>query len=184
MEHLFSSTTRSIGMGGCMAATDDEIDSSMVDVRGVAGSSLFGALDGPTVGSEARGRSVLFPAEFRHGFDWSVLDRDYSCVGNSKMNDRRKAETIGELDTHFGYMMERLDLMSVEVKEVRSHFEEMANDLATKKELEGQIAGLRADVEKQSLKNIWKTLIWIFAGISAIAGGLLVLASVFKRLPF
>ena len=65
------------------------------------------------------------------------------------MTERRSATTIEQLDVHFGYMMEELQNMRRELVEMRQM-------LATKEELNREIAALRAEVQNQAPKTIWR----------------------------
>ena len=106
-----------------------------------------------------------------------------TSTNNGQMTvERRKAETIGELDTHLGYMMAELGAVSQELKEMREHFRTMVALLATKDELVREVTALRTEMARQSPKNIWATVVWICAGISAISGAVFVIAELVRYL--
>ena len=91
------------------------------------------------------------------------------------MTERRSASTIEQLDVHFGYMMEELQSMRRELVEMRQMH-------ATKEELNREIATLRAEVQNQAPKTIWKKGTDIAVGISAVAAAFWVVVSVLRSL--
>ena len=99
-------------------------------------------------------------------------------VTKNGMTERRKAETIGELDTHLGYMMAELSTVTQELKEMREHFNTMVSLLATKEELEK----LRAEMQSQSFTSLGKRIMLAAAGISAVAAAFGVIVALFRYL--
>ena len=161
---------------------------ALVDIRGGSDDYMLHTVDYDwAVAYRERPRSVLSPSRVRPEFDWSPDDWRDSCMATSTNNgqmtvERRKAETIGELDTHLGYMMAELGAVSQELKEMREHFRTMVALLATKDELVREVTALRTEMARQSPKNIWATVVWICAGISAISGAVFVIAELVRYL--
>jgi hypothetical protein len=141
-------------------------------------------MDVEAMDSESRARSVLGPVWVRPEFDWSCDDwRDsVMATSNGGMTERRKAETIGELDTHLGYMMLKVSEVQEEIKEMREHFLKLAELMATKEEMYKEISRLEAKMASQSPSNLGKKIVWAAAGISAIAGAFAVIVEVFRYL--
>jgi hypothetical protein len=141
-------------------------------------------MDVEAMDSESRARSVLGPVWVRPEFDWSCDDWRDSLMAptNGGMTERRKAETIGELDTHLGYMMLELSTVSQELKEMREHFNSMVAMLVTKEQLAKEISDIRAEMANQSPSNLGRKIVWFAAGLSAIAGAFGVVVSVFRYL--
>ena len=87
---------------------------ALVDIRGGSDDYMLHTVDYDwAVAYQERPGSVLSPSRVRPEFDWSPDDWRDSCMATSTNNgqmtvERRKAETIGELDTHLGYMMAEL----------------------------------------------------------------------------
>jgi hypothetical protein len=180
-EHRGSGTNDpcSVGIGVEMEATCTGCD--LVDFRGGSSNHMLSALDDQPLERSGRGGSMLCADWVRPKFDWADVDWCHSCMetpNGSHMMERRKAETIGELDTHLGYMMEELSKVTGELKEMRDHFNALVTLMATKVELEA----LREEVRRQSPSSIWKTVVWISAGVTALAGAFGVLVAVFRYL--
>ena len=54
--------------------------------------------------------------------------------------------------------------------------------LATKEELAKEIAALRAEIQDQAPKTIWKNMTGIAIGVTSIAGAFAVVVAVFRYL--
>jgi hypothetical protein len=178
MEHLRISDHPSVSSGGCMEMEAAVTGCGLVDSGGSAGNSLFYSIHDPALGSEAGAGSVFEPFGIRPQFDWNSVRRDGPSFGSKKeqtMTERRSATTIEQLDVHFGYMMEELQNM-------RRELVEMKNVLATKEELNREVAALRVEMQSQAPKTIWKKWTEIALGISAIAAAFWVVVSVLRAL--
>lgn len=178
MEHQRVSDYSGVSSGGCMEMEAAVTGCRLVDSGGSAGNSVLYSIHDPALGGEAGRGSVFEPYWIRPKFDWDSLGCSGPGFGNKKeqtMTERRSATTIEQLDVHFGYMMEELQNM-------RRELIEMKTMLATKEELNREIATLRAEVQAQAPKTIWRKSTEIAVGISAIAAAFWVVVSVVRYL--
>ena len=178
MEHLRISDHPIVSSGGCMEMEAAVTGCGLVDCGGSAGHSVLYSLAEPSLESKPGRGAVLGSVGIRPQFDWNSVRRDGPGFGNKKeqtMTERRSATTIEQLDVHFGYMMEELQNMRRELVEMRQM-------LATKEELNREIAALRTEVQNQAPKTIWRKWTEIALGISAIAAAFWVVVSVLRAL--
>ena len=87
------------------------------------------------------------------------------------MSERRPATTIGELDIHLGFLMD----------EIREMSKQLAG-LATKDELDKEVASIRAELADRSVGGAWRKLTSIAVGVSALAASVGVVVAVFRYL--
>ena len=112
-----------------------------------------------------------------------------------KMSDRRPAQNIGELDIHLSNLQTR-------VAEVAQQMQGMANNMATRQDIDGiklsmaalatkaevaaEIASIREEVNRNKPATIWKQFVSVCLGLAVVvsAAGLVVAAvRAFDRIP-
>jgi hypothetical protein len=171
---------------GRVAVEGHDPGGDLVDVRRGAGYRLLNPVDDSLLECETGAGSMFIPDWLRSEFDWSPVDWASSAMafngGEKKMNERRKAETIGELDTHLGYMMQELGTLSQELREMREHFTHIISLLATKEELNHRVRELEDKIAKSSVSNTWRTIVWIASGVTAIAAAIGVVVALVRSI--
>jgi hypothetical protein len=97
------------------------------------------------------------------------------------MTERRPATTIEQLDIHFGYMM-------AELKDMRERLDHTFTLLSAKQEemgkshaaLTNEVNELRAKVDSQAPRTIWKHMTEAAIGITALAAAGGVVAAIVR----
>jgi hypothetical protein len=176
MEYQRVSDYPGVSVGGTMEMEATCTGCDLVDSGGSASNNLLYSIHDPALESKSGRGSMFEPDKFRPQFDWNSYSRSGPLVNKKDtMTERRSAKTIEELDVHFGYMMSELQSM-------RKDISEMSRLLATKEELNREIATLRAEVQNQAPKTIWKKGTDVAVGISAVAAAFWVVISVLRSL--
>lgn len=93
------------------------------------------------------------------------------------MTERRPATTIGELDIHLGFIMEKLN--SIESRQA-----EMMTILATKSEVEEQIKALNKRIDEESYGAFMDKIQRVAKWVAVVAAGVGVVVAIAKSLKF
>jgi len=180
MEHFRGTYRYGLSLGDSMEMEVHCTGCDLVDFRGATGNYMLSTVDVVTMGSQEGRGSVLVTDWVRPEFGWPFADWPPARLvsleeGTKIVTERRPAGTIGELDIHLGFVMQ-------ELKDMRERVDRMMAMLATKEELAKEIAALRAEIQDQAPKTIWKNMTGIAIGVTSIAGAFAVVVAVFRYL--
>jgi hypothetical protein len=92
------------------------------------------------------------------------------------IQERRPATTIGELDIHLGFLME-------ELRAIKDRQEDMMQLFATTKAVDEKISALEKRIDEISPHTLWRSLIFVATGITAVAAAFWVIVSAARAWP-